>query len=73
MPSGTRVTLTSFDATVVEDREGVPSRVRFDFGEPLASTHLCLSVWRDGAIVRIEKPEPGEVIDLPYHPGPMGW
>lgn len=73
MPSGTRVTLTSFEATVVEDREGVPSRVRFDFGEPLASTHLCLSVWRDGAIVRIEKPEPGEVIDLPYHPGPMGW
>jgi hypothetical protein len=73
MPSGTRVTLTSFDATVVEDREGVPSRVRFDFGEPLASTHLCLCVWRDGAIVRIEKPEPGAVIDLPYHPGPMGW
>jgi hypothetical protein len=73
MPSGTRVTLTSFAATVLEDREGVPSRVRFDFGEPLGSTHLCLCVWRDGAIVPIEKPEPGEIIDLPYHPGPMGW
>jgi hypothetical protein len=73
MPSGTRVTLTSFAATVLEDREGVPSHVRFDFGEALASTHLCLCVWRDGAIVPIEKPEPGEVIDLPYYPGPMGW
>jgi hypothetical protein len=73
MPSGTRVRLTSFEATVVEDHGGVPSRVRFDFGERLASPHLCLVQWRDGAISTLEKPQPGAVIDLPYHPGPMGW
>jgi hypothetical protein len=73
MRSGTRVRLTSFEATVLEDHDGVPSRVRFDFGEKLASPHLCLVAWRDGAIEALEKPQPGMVIDVPYHPGPMGW
>jgi hypothetical protein len=73
MSSGTRVTLTSLDARVIEDRDDVPVRVRFDFGEPLDAGHLCFFVWRDGMISPLAPPRPGETIDLPHQPGPMGW
>jgi hypothetical protein len=73
MPTGTRVTLTSLDAQVIEDRDGVPVRVRFDFGEPLDSGRLCFLRWRDGTIAPLAPPRVDEVVDLPHHPGPMGW
>jgi hypothetical protein len=71
LAAGARVRITGLDAMVVEDRAGAPVRVRFDFGEPLDSAHLCFLQWRDGRIVPLQRPEPGETIDLPYQPGPM--
>jgi hypothetical protein len=71
LPAGTRVTLPSFDATVVEDRAGAPARTRFDFREPLDSPHLCFVQWRDGRLVRLTPPKPGETVDLPHYPGLM--
>jgi hypothetical protein len=73
VPAGTRVTMGSFDVQVVEDREGAPVRTRFDFGEPLDSPHLCFVQWRDGNLARLTPPGPGETVDLPYTPGPMGF
>ena len=69
--AGTAVRLPGLDATVIEDRDGAPVRVRFDFGEPLDSAHLCLLQWRDGGIIPLHPPAPGETVDLPYQPGPM--
>ena len=71
LAAGSRVRVAGLDATVIEDRDGAPVRVRFDFGEPLDSAHLCLLQWRDGGIVPLRPPAPGETIDLPYEPGPM--
>jgi hypothetical protein len=73
MPAGTRVSLTGLDARVIEDRDGVPVRVRFDFGEALDAGHLCFFVWADGAVRPFAAPRPGDVVDLPHHAGPMGW
>jgi hypothetical protein len=73
MRSGTRVALTSFEARVMEDRDGVPVRVRFDFGEPLGAGHLCFFTWNDGKIAPFAPPQPGEPLELPYYEGPMGW
>jgi hypothetical protein len=71
LAAGSQVRITGLDALVVEDRAGAPVRVRFDFGEPLDSAHLCFLQWRDGSIVPLQRPEQGETIDLPYQPGPM--
>jgi len=73
MPSGTHVSLTALDARVIEDRDGVPVRVRFDFGEPLDAGHLCFFVWGNGTVRPLAPPRPGEIVDLPHHAGPMGW
>jgi hypothetical protein len=73
MPAGTHVTLTALDARVIEDRDGVPVRVRFDFGEALDAGHLCFYAWADGAVRPFAAPMPGGVVDLPHHAGPMGW
>jgi hypothetical protein len=71
LTAGTRVRVAGLDAMVVEDRSGAPVRVRFDFGEPLDSPHLCLFQWRGGGVVPLRPPAPGEAVDLPYEPGPM--
>jgi hypothetical protein len=60
-------------ARVIEDRLGVPVRVRFDFGEPLDSPGLCFREWRDGAVRPFAPPKPGETRDVPHQPGPTGW
>lgn len=73
MPTGTRVKLTSLNAQVIEDQDGIPVRVRFDFGEPLESGGLCFFQWRDGTIGPLALPRIDEAVDLPHHPGPMGW
>jgi hypothetical protein len=73
MPAGTHVTLTALDVRVIEDRNGVPVRVRFDFGEALDAGHLCFFAWADGAVRPLAAPRPGDVVDLPHHAGPMGW
>ena len=69
--AGTRVRMAGLDAEVLEDHDGAPVRVRFDFGEPLDSAHLCLLQWRGGGIVPIQPPAAGQTIDLAYEPGPM--
>jgi hypothetical protein len=71
LEAGTAVRLGGLDATVIEDRDGAPVRVRFDFGEPLESPHLCLLQWRNGGLIALQPPVPGQTIDLPYQPGLM--
>lgn len=70
--TGTRVTLPSLDAAVIETRSGMPTRVRFDFGEPIDSERFCFFQWRNGDIGALSPPVPGDVIDVPHEPGPMG-
>jgi hypothetical protein len=73
MASGTRVTLSSLTAQVIEEQDGIPVRVRFDFGDPLDSGRLCFFQWRDSRLAQFTPPKPHQVVDLPHHPGPMGW
>jgi hypothetical protein len=72
LPAGTRVVIGSLDATVLEDAGGVPTRLRFDFGEPLDSPHLCFYQWRNSALVRLRVPRPGDAVHLGYEWGPGG-
>jgi hypothetical protein len=73
MRAPTRVTIPSLDAVVIEDRDGTPVRMRFDFGEPLDSPHLCFFQWRDGRMASLAPPKPGDTIELPHQLGPTGW
>ena len=72
LPAGTHVQISSLDATVIEDVSGTPTRMRFDFGEPLDSPHLCFYQWRDGRIATLAPPKPGDVIVLAHERGPTG-
>jgi hypothetical protein len=38
---------------------------------PLDSVHLGLLPWRNGGLIPLEPPAPGETLGLPYEPGPM--
>jgi hypothetical protein len=29
--------------------------------------------WRDSTLSQFTPPKPDQVVDLPHHPGPMGW
>jgi len=72
LPAGTHVQISSLDATVIEDVSGTPTRMRFDFGEPLDSPHLCFYQWREGRIATLAPPKIGDVMVLAHQPGPMG-
>ena len=72
LTAGTHVKISSLDATVIEDRSGIATRMRFDFGEPLASPHLCFFQWRDEQVQPLAAPRPGETTVLPHQRGPMG-
>jgi hypothetical protein len=72
LPAGTHVQISSLDATVIEDAGGIPTRTRFDFGEPLDSPHLCFYQWRDGRIATLAPPKMGETIVLRHERGPTG-
>lgn len=72
LPAGTRVNIPSLDVVVLQDAGGIPVRMRFDFGEPLASPHLCFYQWRDGALSRLPIPRPGDAVHLAYERGPGG-
>lgn len=71
--AGTRVVMPHLEATVLEDRDGAHSRVRFEFDEPLGSAHFCFLQWNGQQLSRFAAPKPGDVIDLPHHPGPTGF
>jgi hypothetical protein len=73
IPSGTHVTVPSLDVTVIEDFDGAPTRVRFDFGQSLDSPDLCFVEWRDGRLRSLPPPSPGRTIELPHQPGPLGF
>jgi hypothetical protein len=73
MRSGAHVRIPSLDALILEDRDGLPMRVRFDFGEPLDSGRLCFYEWSGRGLVPIAPPRPGQTRDLPHRRGPMGW
>jgi hypothetical protein len=70
MTAGTSVTVPSFTATVLEDRDGTPLRTRFEFGRPLDSG-FCYVTWRDGHLAALPAPTPGTRLELPYEPGPV--
>ena len=70
MTAGTSVTVPSFTATVLEDRDGTPLRTRFEFARPLDSD-FCFVTWRDGHLTALPAPTPGTRLELPYEPGPM--
>ena len=73
IPSGTHVTVPPLDVTVIEDFDGAPTRVRFDFGQPLDSPDLCFVEWRDGRVRSLPPPAPGRTIEIPHQPGPLGF
>jgi hypothetical protein len=73
MPAGAQVNLPHLTATVLEDRDGAPARVRFDFDEPLDSPRFCFLHWNGQHLAPLAPPRPGDVVHLPHKPGPMGF
>jgi hypothetical protein len=70
--AGDAVELSDLRVEVIDAVELGPTRLRVDLRGPLVEPGLCLLVWRDGALRRIDTPVPGEVVELPYRKGPMG-
>ena len=73
VPPGTRVAAGRFTATVIDAQAGEPTRVRFDFGEPLDSSDLCLYQWQSRRLDPLPPPRPGQTLVISQSPGPMGW
>jgi hypothetical protein len=59
LPRGTSVDAGAFVATVLEDRDGQPTRVAFRFQRGLEDGRLRFLEWRDGALRRAELPAVG--------------
>jgi hypothetical protein len=73
VPAGLRVTMPHLEATVLEERDGAPARVRFVFDEPLDSPHLCFLQWKGHQLSLMAPPKPGDAIALRHEPGPAGF
>jgi len=70
--AGDVVSLSDMRLEVLEAAPSGPTRIRVDLGRPLGDPELCLLVWRGGKLERLDPPAPGEVLELPHEPGPMG-
>ena len=55
--------------TVSALRDGTPYAVDFVLDRPADWAFL---VWSEAGLVEVDKPAPGEAVDLPWSPGPMG-
>lgn len=63
---GVRYRVTALDA------DARPTEVHVFFDRPLEDPSLRFLVWRDGSLVVAPMPKPGETIDVPWSPGPLG-
>jgi hypothetical protein len=52
-------------ATVLDDRAGRPTRVSFQFTQPLDDPSLVFLVFRDGGLRRLAPPPIGAELTLP--------
>lgn len=62
LPRGTRIALDGFVATVMEDHDGKPTRVAFQFDRPLEDPSLVFLALVDGRLHRLSLPDIDEEI-----------
>jgi hypothetical protein len=65
LPRGTAIHTAYMNATVLDDRAGSPTRVSFQFTQPLEDPSLVFLVFRDGRLRRLTMPPVGGEISLP--------
>lgn len=68
---GERVRLSTATIEVLAVDEGHPTRIRFELDEPLDAPDLRILSWRDGTMRRFALPPIGEVVTIPWEPGPI--
>jgi hypothetical protein len=73
VPAGTHVELPGLDVTVLEDRDGAPTRVRFVFDGRLDSSRICFLEWNNNRLSRLPPLNARDVVDIPHEPGPIGF
>jgi hypothetical protein len=57
---------------VLETQNGWWTRARFDLGEPLDASSVCLLTWRNGRLEKLPVPPVGGTIAIPHNRGPLG-
>jgi hypothetical protein len=65
LPRGSVVRLSYMTVTILDDRDGRPTRASFQFTKPLDDPSLVFLVYRDGGLRRLTMPAPDEVVELP--------
>jgi hypothetical protein len=70
--AGEVISLSDIRLEVLDAAPSGPTHVRVDLDRPLDDPELCLLVWRGGKLERLDPPVPGDVLELPHEPGPMG-
>jgi hypothetical protein len=65
MPAGTRVRTAEFEAEVVEERDGIPVRVRFTFDRSLDDPKLRFLCFQEQRLSTVAMPPVGERLVLP--------
>jgi hypothetical protein len=65
LPRGSVVRMSYMTVTILDDRDGRPTRASFQFTKPLDDPSLVFLVYRDGGLRRLTMPAPGEVVELP--------
>lgn len=68
--AGSEVRAGELSAKVLADEAGMPTKVAFQIEGGLG--RACFLAWRDGRLARVETPEAGVTLDVPFVPGPIG-
>jgi hypothetical protein len=62
---GSVVRMSYMTVTILDDREGRPTRASFQFTRPLDDPSLIFLVFRDGGLRRLAMPPIGSIVELP--------
>ncbi len=68
---GAKVPLNGAEVTVLEERDGLPSKIRFEAGVPLEDPSLLLLQWKDGRFAPLVAPPVGQSLELPRARSPL--
>lgn len=72
LPVGQPIALAGLTVTVLEAKDGKPTRVGFEADRPLEDPSLVFLTWKDGGLRRFAMPAVGQTLLLRFELGPWG-
>lgn len=69
---GDKVHLDGLTIQILESREGLPSKISYQFDHDLQNSKFDFLIWKAGALEKIALPQVGEALYIKKEPGPSG-